>query len=104
MKFAMNGCLIIGTWDGANIEINQEIGDDNMFVFGAREEQVENLRLKMRNSEPHDYIPQPLKSVFEKIDSGFFGENKGSSQLLDCLRQRNDFYLVCEDFNDYVVA
>ena len=57
MKFAMNGCLIIGTWDGANIEINQEIGEENMFVFGAREEKVENLRQKMRNSDPNDYIP-----------------------------------------------
>ena len=44
MKFVMNGGLILGTLDGANIEIREEIGDDNMFIFGARVDQVENIR------------------------------------------------------------
>ncbi len=44
----MNGCLIIGTLDGANIEIRQEIGDDNMFIFGAKAHEVEPLRQKVR--------------------------------------------------------
>ena len=44
MKFAMNGSLIIGTMDGANIEIAREIGEENMFIFGARKEQASPLK------------------------------------------------------------
>jgi starch phosphorylase len=44
MKFVMNGGLIIGTWDGANIEIAEEVGLDNIIIFGARIEEVETLR------------------------------------------------------------
>ena len=43
MKFCLNGCLIIGTMDGANVEIAEEIGEDNMFIFGARIEEIEGL-------------------------------------------------------------
>lgn len=48
MKFAMNGCLIIGTLDGANIEIRKEIGEENMFIFGAEAHEVAGLRQQVR--------------------------------------------------------
>jgi len=60
MKFVMNGGLIIGTRDGANIEIAEEVGEENIFFFGARVEEIEQLREKMRNSIPSEYIPQEL--------------------------------------------
>lgn len=44
MKFQMNGCLILGTWDGANIEIAEETGVENVFVFGVRAEEINDLR------------------------------------------------------------
>jgi len=60
MKFVMNGCLIIGTLDGANIEIGEEVGFSNMFIFGAKVDEVENLRTKMVNSDPLEYIGNRL--------------------------------------------
>jgi hypothetical protein len=48
MKFVLNGGLILGTLDGANIEIREEIGEDNMFIFGARAEEVDGLRQAVR--------------------------------------------------------
>lgn len=44
MKFAMNGCILIGTLDGANVEIRKEVGEDNFFLFGARAEEIAELR------------------------------------------------------------
>jgi len=65
MKFVMNGCLIIGTMDGANVEIAEEIGQENMFIFGALVSDVENLSEKMRNSQPEEYIGDKLHKVFD---------------------------------------
>ena len=48
MKFAFNGTLILGTYDGANIELSKNVGDDNMFIFGARIEQVQGLFKKIK--------------------------------------------------------
>lgn len=52
MKFVMNGSLIIGTMDGANVEIAEEVGNDNMFIFGALVHEIDGLRDHMRNTEP----------------------------------------------------
>jgi len=104
MKFAMNGGLIIGTMDGANVEIAQEIGEENMFVFGARIEEVEKLREKMRNTPPTEYIGQELANVFDVIGEGMFGNKEDMNALLDSVRKQNDFYLVCHDFQSYAKA
>lgn len=44
MKFSMNGCILIGTLDGANVEIREEVGEDNFFLFGARAHEIAGLR------------------------------------------------------------
>lgn len=49
MKFQMNGCLIIGTWDGANIEIAEETGVEEVFVFGVRADEINKLRKERKN-------------------------------------------------------
>jgi len=104
MKFVMNGCLIIGTMDGANVEIAHEIGQENMFICGAKVEEVEKLREKMRNSDPLEYYGQDLKKVFDAVSDGMFGNRDELTQLIDTIRNKNDYYLVCHDFYSYVKA
>merc|ERR1719158_946247 len=70
MKFVMNGGLIIGTMDGANIEIREEGGDDTMFIFGLLEDEVEGVKARARNG--HYPIDPRMQRVFDAIRSGAF--------------------------------
>jgi starch phosphorylase len=69
MKFVMNGSLIIGTMDGANVEIAEEIGAHNMFIFGANVPEVERFKKEVENGK-RDYVGTRLKRVFDAIRSG----------------------------------
>jgi len=104
MKFVMNGCLIIGTMDGANVEIAEEIGQENMFIFGKNVEQVEEDRKRMKEGF-RDYTGSRLRRVFDKIKSGHFGGHTDSfKKLIDELINGKDKYLVCHDFYSYLEA
>jgi len=70
MKFVMNGSCIIGTMDGANVEICEEAGEENEFIFGARIEEINGLREHMKNTDPNTYLPPQLKEVLDVICSG----------------------------------
>ena len=61
MKFQMNGCLIIGTMDGANIEISEEVGKENMFIFGKVTDEIDSTREKMRHQSYDEYFCDDLK-------------------------------------------
>ena len=100
MKFSMNGALTIGTMDGANIEIRQEVGADNFFLFGLTAEEV--AETKARGYRPQDHMSDELKEVIELIGSGFFsrGDPQMFRSLIDGLLW-HDPYLVFADFESY---
>lgn len=75
MKFVMNGGLIIGTMDGANVEIAEEIGKENMFIFGKDVKEVAQARHEMFELGRRDYVGSRLGRVYETIKSGTFGGN-----------------------------
>ncbi|KAI0393838.1 glycosyltransferase family 35 protein [Xylariaceae sp. FL0594] len=100
MKFVLNGGLIIGTCDGANIEITREIGQENIFLFGTLSEDVEDLRhAHVYNSQP---INENLAKVFDVIQGGMFGTPDDFSAMISAVRDHGDFYLVSDDFQSYI--
>ena len=105
MKFSLNGALTIGTWDGANIEMAQAMGVENMFVFGLRTEQVESL--KQAGYEPRRYADQDpaLAQVLQAVAAGDFspGERGRYGGLVQELLN-HDPYLLLADFSSYCAA
>jgi glycogen phosphorylase len=103
MKFSMNGALTIGTLDGANIEIREEVGAENFFLFGLSAPEV--FALKAQGYRPLDYYQanQGLKDVIDLIRSGFFsrGDPELFKPLIDGLLYQ-DPYLLLADFQSYV--
>ncbi|PMD47592.1 glycosyltransferase family 35 protein [Hyaloscypha variabilis F] len=99
MKFVLNGGLIIGTCDGANIEITREIGENNIFLFGNLAEDVEDLR------HAHTYgshtLDPDLTKVFEEIKKNTFGDAGAFSALVSAIEDHGDYYLVSDDFHSY---
>ncbi|OMP82167.1 Glycogen phosphorylase [Diplodia seriata] len=99
MKFVLNGGLIIGTCDGANIEITREVGESNIFLFGNLAEDVEDLR------HAHVYgqykLDPELATVFDAIKSGTFGDPGSFSALVNGIVDHGDYYLVSDDFSSY---
>lgn len=104
MKFCLNGGLLLGTVDGANIEIAEEVGESNVFFFGHLTPAVEDLRYQ------HLYHPVPLAekcpalhNVIEQISAGLFSDPEVYDPLLNTIRQ-NDYYLLSDDFDSYIAA
>ncbi|KAI6783422.1 Glycogen phosphorylase-like protein [Emericellopsis cladophorae] len=100
MKFVLNGGLIIGTCDGANIEITREIGDNNIFLFGNLSEDVEDLR-HAHNYGSHTIDPD-LNRVFDEMEKGTFGTPHDFSGMVAAVRHHGDYYLVSDDFHSYI--
>lgn len=103
MKFVMNGGLIIGTMDGANVEIAEEIGEKNMFIFGERVEGVNKIRKQLYEGK-RNYLGAKLNRVFETVKSGFFGDTQIIHPILDGLADGGDHYITCFDFYSYIDA
>jgi starch phosphorylase len=105
MKFSMNGALTIGTLDGANIEIREEVGAENFFLFGLTAAEVMNLQ--QSGYHPWEYYQnnEDLKAVIDLINSGFFahGDTSLFRPLTDNLLS-SDPFLVLADFAAYVAC
>jgi len=103
MKFAMNGALTVGTLDGANVEIREEVGADNFFLFGLTAEEV--YALKAKGYTPQDYYQgnAELKLAIDRIASGFFsnGDPELFKPLINNL-MNHDPYLVFVDYTSYI--
>ncbi len=105
MKFMMNGALTLGTFDGANVEINQEVGDENMFLFGMRTEDVARLRptyvsreYYKKNPEIRTALDMIRSNVFSILEPGLF------DPILRNLLDYNDYYMLLADLEDYCRA
>lgn len=121
MKFVLNGGLIIGTCDGANvssetplnqpsrssscalqIEITREIGEQNIFLFGTLAEDVEELR--HRHLYGDFQLDPQLEKVFQAIKGNMFGDAADFSALSASIEEHGDYYLVSDDFNSYITT
>jgi glycogen phosphorylase len=104
MKLALNGALTIGTDDGANIEIRQNVGDDNIFIFGLKTPEVQALR-QSGYIPRHYYASLPaLKSVLDSVAGGLFSpeEPHRYGPLVDSLIGGGDHYMLLADYSSYV--
>ncbi|MDY4109762.1 MAG: glycogen/starch/alpha-glucan phosphorylase [Eubacterium sp.] len=101
MKLMLNGAITLGTLDGANVEIHDAVGDDNIFIFGLKTPEVMELQKKGYNPMEYMYNNDTLKSAIEFIQAGVNGKSFGeiSSSLMNV-----DQYMALADFADYQKA
>ncbi len=106
MKFALNGALTVGTLDGANVEIRDCVGDDNIYIFGLTVDEVAELR--GRGYDPKAYLgpESPLARALGLVRSGFFSpEDPGAFvPLVELIVDHGDEYLLAADFDSYAAA
>lgn len=105
MKFALNGALTIGTLDGANIEIREEVGEDNIFIFGLLAEEIEQARTDPARDPKSICAANPeIKAVVDSIRKGVFskGDTLFFKTIVDGLLDPKDPYLLLADLEDYL--
>lgn len=105
MKFMMNGAITIGTLDGANIEIREEVGDDNFFLFGLTESEVEELR---PHYNPLAIIAQDddLQGVFNLLECGHFNQFEPNifDDVINSIKSPHDPWMTIADFRSFIDA
>ena len=102
MKLALNGALTIGTLDGANIEIREQVGEDNLFIFGLRAAEVAERRRRGLEATADIQRSPALAEVLRDLAAGGYSQDDRARYqgLVDGLRQR-DYFMVCADFESY---
>lgn len=103
MKFALNGALTIGTMDGANVEMAEEIGEENMFIFGLLADEVVKLKENGYNSAEYLEADPELKHIIEMISGNVFSQHEEGifNDLTNELKNR-DYYCLLADFRVYI--
>ena len=103
MKLSLNGALTVGTLDGANIEIMEEVGNDNIFIFGLNANEV--MEKKQAGYQPRDLYTQnlELREVLDMVRKGFFSGPQGNlfQPILENLLDHGDPYMVLADFQPF---
>jgi len=106
MKFALNGALTVGTLDGANIEIREEVGEDNFFIFGMTADEVANL--KSQGYNPWDFYHQnyELKNVIDMIANGYFSPYQPDlfRPVTDAITHGGDRFMLLADYAAYIAC
>ena len=102
MKFMMNGALTLGTLDGANVEIHEEVGDDNMFLFGLKTEEVAKLRPSYVSKDFYEKDPE-IKAAIDMIRNNVFSvlEPGLFDPIVRNLLDYNDYYMLLADLRSY---
>jgi starch phosphorylase len=103
MKFAMNGALTIGTLDGANIEIREEVGEENFFLFGLTAQEVQQQKSAGYNPRMYYETNPELKEVLDALASGEFshGDKSLFQPLIQSLLNNDEYMLLC-DYQSYI--
>ncbi len=105
MKFMMNGALTLGTLDGANVEINERVGDENSFIFGLKVKDIEDIR-KSGSYNPWDVYNQneAVRRVLDSLFNGPWceGIHDRFRGIFDEIMNHNDEYFILLDFNAYL--
>ena len=103
MKFVMTGSIILGTHDGANIEIADKVGEDHIYFFGRKVDEVQRIRNELSNGK-RNYVGSRLQECFNMIYNNRFGNTSFMNDYLNGIINGGDYYLVCHDFYDYLEA
>jgi len=106
MKLALNGAITIGTLDGANVEIEEEVGSDNIFIFGLKVDEVEELRRQGYNPWDYYYRNPELRAIIDWLSSDNFtpGESDAFAPIRHSLLEQGDPFLVLADYAAYCEA
>ena len=104
MKFALNGALTIGTLDGANVEIREEVGKENIFIFGNTVEEVEQMRHEGYNPREYYEDNEELKQVIDQIRNGHFSPEHPDlfEPVVRALLDEGDYFMVLADYEAYI--
>ncbi|KPP99682.1 MAG: starch phosphorylase GlgP [Bacteroidetes bacterium HLUCCA01] len=103
MKFALNGAITIGTLDGANVEIREEVGDENIFIFGLKVEEIDEIRQRGYNPWDHYHASAELRQIVDQIRDGFFspGQSNLFAPIYNTLLDGGDYYMLMADYDAY---